>query len=216
MAPNGAQAPAAKFPAQPVRDIVLHRTPNASQVVAAAYSQPNATDLKRATPVVGSTANLSSTLPSLAAIQPAGNPAIPPSSTTTDRVIAAICTEPIVQETEEFTLHLETSGDMPSGDVPSQLPNVAVKFLKSITEPTCETIAGGHPAAGELSSENITISSSDDEHVERIIITSPSFGNTQSVPATQSNDTSGTIRIRTSSDQVERIPVKAINSNAND
>jgi hypothetical protein len=198
----------AKFNAQPVRDIVLHRTPNASHVVTVAYSQPTATDSKTTTTAVDSTPNVHLTPPSLDADQPIRNPAIPTGSTTTDQVIAAINTEPVAPKTEGSTLHVDARGDMTS-----RLPTPSSKILKKIPEPTCETSDSGHGSRRESSSQNITIMAGDDEHVERITITGPSSTKTQSVPATNSHDTRGTIRIRTSNENVERIPVKAIDAN---
>ena len=207
---NSARVSTAQVANQPIRDIVLDRSRGTEKVVAAAHSEPIATKLMLPATHAADTADFNSSSPSPPAAASALEPAVRPGlQAAADQVIAAIHTEPITKIVEESTLHLKVNS---AGPLPSQQPHAPVKFLNTITEPAGKTSDKLHRAADASSPPKVTISTGEGEKVERIVISGPLPTNTPAKTAAQSNTIHGTIRIRTTSDEVERLPVKAIGS----
>ncbi len=207
---NRENVPTGEFANQTIRDIVLDRSPGAGKVVAAAHSEPIATGPIRPATHDRGTANLNSNSTSPSVGKPARESAVRPSpQSAADRVIAAIHTEPIVPIAEEPTLYVKVKA---AGRTPSQPQNAPVKFLNTITEPAGETTAKVHRATDALSPPRVTMLAGDDGQVERIVISGPSPANTPASAAAQSSTIQGTIKIRATSDEVERLPVTATGS----
>ena len=66
--------------------------------------------------------------------------------------------------------------------------------------------------ANASSPPKVTMSAGDEGQVERIVISGPSPATSPASAAAQPNTSHGTIKIRATSDEVERLPVKAIGS----
>ena len=199
-----------EFANQTIRDIVLDRSPGAGKVVAAAHAEPIAMGLIRPATHDRGTANRNSNSTSPSVGKPARESAVRPSSqSAADRVIAAIHTEPIAPIAKEPTLHVKVKT---AGRTPSQQPNGPVKFLNTITESAGETSAKVPRSADASSPPMVTELAGDDGQVERIVIAGPLPTNSPASVAAQSNTIHDTIKIRATSDEVERLPVKAIGS----
>jgi hypothetical protein len=82
-----------------------------------------------------------------------------------------------------------------------------VKFLTAAIEPVPDASVRLPDAAVTSSPTKVTISPPDDGKVERIVIASPT--STQAGQVTPMQPVSGTIKIRETTDVVERLPVKA-------
>ena len=189
---------------QAVRDIVLNQSRASGKVAAAGHSEPVAAKRKHSASLAGVTPDLSSNPASRSKEDPARERDTS-SLQTTDGVMSAIHTEQVPPKAEEPTLRLNAAGDR-AGDP----ANSGVRILKTVTEPTREVNVKEHSASGSTTSPKITLSAGNDGQVERIVIAGSSTASTAPGAAVNPNTSNGTIKIRTTTEEVERLPTKDI------
>jgi hypothetical protein len=132
---------------------------------------------------------------------------VTPVSAAAEQVIVAGHMEPLATLTEENPRPLATSSSTTSGS-----PQKGVKFLQTITESARPTVVKDGALSGESLRPRVTISTDEGQQVERIVIASPPVANPAAGTAIQLNNVNSSIKIRSATEQVERIPVKPVNS----
>jgi hypothetical protein len=191
-----------------VRDIVLKPSRGTEKVVAAGHSEP--TGMKR-THTATQANGISETSANSAArtvVSAAAVTAVPNEPSIGEvEVIPASHAEPVAPKADEPTLRLastaSTAGDSPAPDV---------RFLKTISGPTCEPSAAADSNSGATTSPKIRIPAGNDEQVQRIVIAAPAVTSNAVDAAVNPQSSTATIRIRTATEEVERLPVKGAGS----
>jgi hypothetical protein len=94
----------------------------------------------------------------------------------------------------------------------SQIRSAILKIVETKTLPALQQRDKASETSAAPASPTLTIRPGADGKVERIVIAGSSPGNSQAESPTQANAIGSTIKIRTASDEVERLPVKAFDS----
>jgi hypothetical protein len=194
-----------QFTNQPVRDIVLDQPRRPNHVVVASHSEPIATKPKGLEAQTECRTNKNSTSPIHGNERDCG--IATPVSAATEQVIAAGHIEPLATIADENPRPLATSSSMTSHP-----PKNGVKFLETITESAHPTIVKDGALPGESLRPRVTISAGEGQPVERIVVASPPAANPATDTVIQLNNVNSSIKIRAATEQVERIPVKPVNS----